>query len=63
MRVFLIFLAAALLFAGAARPKVRVLVDTGHSADPLAAFPESGYLESITVERGARNAAQITSYA
>ena len=52
-----------LVFAGAARPKAKVLVDTGHSADPLAAFPESGYLESITVERGARNAAQITSYA
>ena len=32
-------------------------------ADPLAAFRESGYLERITKERSAKNAASTTSYA
>ena len=31
--------------------------------DPLSAFRESGYLEKITAERGAKNAAAVTSYA
>lgn len=32
-------------------------------ADPLAAFRESGYLERITAERGARNSALASTYA
>ena len=30
---------------------------------PIAAFRESGYLETITRERGARNLSSVTSYA
>ena len=35
----------------------------GLPADPFAAFRESGYLETITRERGARNLSSVTSYA
>ena len=35
----------------------------GLPADPIAAFRESGYLQRITTEREAKNAATITSYA
>jgi L-rhamnose isomerase/sugar isomerase len=35
----------------------------GLPADPLAAFRESGYLEKITAERSAKNAAAVSSYA
>jgi L-rhamnose isomerase/sugar isomerase len=35
----------------------------GLAADPLEAFRESGYLERISQERGARNAASVTAYA
>jgi L-rhamnose isomerase/sugar isomerase len=35
----------------------------GLPEDPLQAFRESGYLERITVERRARNAAGVSSYA
>ena len=47
---------------------VRPLVDAwatarGLPADPLRAFRESGYLETITRERGDRNLSSVTSYA
>jgi L-rhamnose isomerase / sugar isomerase len=35
----------------------------GLAADPLAALRESGYVERITAERGAKNAAAVSSYA
>jgi L-rhamnose isomerase/sugar isomerase len=35
----------------------------GLPADPYAAFRESGYLEAITRQRGARNLSSVTSYA
>jgi L-rhamnose isomerase/sugar isomerase len=51
-------------FATDTRPLVRAW---GHArglpADPLAAFRESGYLETITRQRGARNLSSVTSYA
>jgi L-rhamnose isomerase/sugar isomerase len=33
------------------------------SAEPLAALRESGYVEAISRERGARNANSVSSYA
>ncbi len=38
-------------------------VARGLPADPLEAFRESGYLERITAERAAHNAASVTAYA
>ncbi len=35
----------------------------GLPADPLRAFLESGYLDRITKERGARNLSSVSSYA
>ena len=35
----------------------------GLPEDPLLALAESGYIEKITAERGARNMKSITSYA
>ena len=51
-------------FATDARPLVRAWATVrGLPADPFAAFRESGYLETITRERGARNLSSVTSYA
>ena len=38
-------------------------VSKGLAADPLAGFRQSGYLERISAERGARNLASVSSYA
>ena len=38
-------------------------VSKGLAADPLAGFRQSGYLERISAERGARNMASVSSYA
>jgi L-rhamnose isomerase/sugar isomerase len=35
----------------------------GLAEDPLDAFRQSGYLEKITLERAAKNAASVTTYA
>jgi L-rhamnose isomerase/sugar isomerase len=35
----------------------------GLPADPMEAFRQSGYLEKITAERSAKNAASVSSYA
>src|SRR5262249_23478476 len=35
----------------------------GLPADPMDAFRQSGYLEKITADRGAKNAASVSSYA
>jgi L-rhamnose isomerase/sugar isomerase len=51
-------------FATDTRPLVRAwAVRHGLPADPYAAFRESGYLEAISRERGARNLSSVTSYA
>jgi L-rhamnose isomerase/sugar isomerase len=38
-------------------------VSKGLPADPMDAFRQSGYLEKITSQRSARNAASVSSYA
>ncbi len=38
-------------------------VSKGLAADPLTGFRQSGYLEKISAERGARNMAAVSSYA
>ena len=51
-------------FATDVRPAIREWrVAKGLPPDPMQAFRESGYLERITQERSARNAASLTSYA
>ena len=46
------------------RPLVREWRESkGLAAEPLAALRESGYMEKITAERGAKNAASVSSYA
>jgi L-rhamnose isomerase/sugar isomerase len=51
-------------FATDTRPLVRAWAVThGLPADPYLAFRESGYLEAISRERGARNLSSVTSYA
>ena len=51
-------------FATDVRPMVREWRSSkGLPGNPMAAFQESGYLERITTERGAKNAAVMTSYA
>jgi len=51
-------------FSSDVRPAIRDwAVSKGLPADPMDAFRQSGYLERITVERGARNAAAVSSYA
>jgi L-rhamnose isomerase/sugar isomerase len=46
------------------RPLVRAWRESrGLPADPLKALAESGYVERITRERGAKNAASVSSYA
>ncbi len=51
-------------FAVDTRPLVSAWATArGLPADPLAAFRESGYLETITTERSARNLSVATSYA
>ena len=51
-------------FSSDVRPVIRDwAASKGLPADPLDAFRQSGYLERITAERGARNRAAVTSYA
>ncbi len=51
-------------FATDVRPAVREWrVSKGLPADPLAAFRESGYLEQISLQRAAKNAAAVSAYA
>jgi L-rhamnose isomerase/sugar isomerase len=51
-------------FATDVRPAIREWRRSkGLSADPMNAFRESGYLERVTRERGARNTAAVSSYA
>ena len=55
-------------FRGAFWTDVRPLVrewreSKGLAAEPLVALRESGYVEKITAERGAKNAASVSSYA
>jgi L-rhamnose isomerase/sugar isomerase len=51
-------------FATDSRPLVTAWATArGLPADPFVAFRESGYLETITRERGDRNLASVTSYA
>jgi L-rhamnose isomerase/sugar isomerase len=51
-------------FSTDVRPAIREWAQShGLPADPLAAFRESGYLEKITAERGAKNASAVSSYA
>jgi L-rhamnose isomerase/sugar isomerase len=51
-------------FATDSRPLVTAWATArGLPADPYTAFRDSGYLEAITRERGARNLASVTSYA
>ena len=51
-------------FATDVRPAIREWRKArGLDADPLKAFRESGYQERAARERGARNAAGVTSYA
>ncbi len=46
------------------RPLVRAWREArGLAPEPLAALRESGYVEKITAERGAKNAASVSSYA
>jgi L-rhamnose isomerase/sugar isomerase len=60
--------AAEELFRGAFWRDVRPLIkewrrERGLPEDPLAALAESGYVQRVSAERGARNAAAVTSYA
>ena len=51
-------------FSADVRPAIREwAVSKGLPADPLDAFRQSGYLESITAERARRNTAAASSYA
>jgi L-rhamnose isomerase/sugar isomerase len=51
-------------FSTDVRPVIREwAVSRGLPADAMDAFRQSGYLEEITVDRGARNMASVTSYA
>jgi L-rhamnose isomerase/sugar isomerase len=51
-------------FASDVRPAIAEwAVSKGLAADPLIAFRQSGYLERISAERGARNMAAVSSYA
>jgi L-rhamnose isomerase/sugar isomerase len=51
-------------FATDTRPLVTAWATArGLPADPFAAFHESGYLDTITHARGARNLSSVTSYA
>jgi L-rhamnose isomerase/sugar isomerase len=51
-------------FSTDVRPVIREWSHSkGLPADPMDAFRQSGYLEKITAERGAKNAAAVSSYA
>jgi len=51
-------------FATDVRPAIREWRRSkGLPEDPLTAFRQSGYLQRIEHERGARNLASVTSYA
>jgi L-rhamnose isomerase/sugar isomerase len=51
-------------FAHDVRPAIREWrASKGLPENPLDAFRQSGYLERITQERGARNLSSVTSYA
>jgi L-rhamnose isomerase / sugar isomerase len=51
-------------FSTDVRPVIREwAVSKGLPADPMDAFRQSGYLEKITAERGARNMSAVSSYA
>ncbi len=51
-------------FSSDVRPVIREwAVSKGLPADPMDAFRQSGYLEKITADRGARNMSAISSYA
>jgi len=51
-------------FATDVKPVIREWREShGLPLEPLAAFRQSGYLESITAQRAARNAAAVSSYA
>src|SRR5499427_8219436 len=51
-------------FSTDVRPVVRDwAVSKGLPSDPMTAFRQSGYLERITAERSAKNAASVSSYA
>src|SRR6266849_17046 len=51
-------------FSTDVRPVIREWAESkGLPADPLDAFRQSGYLERITAERSAKNAATVSSYA
>ncbi|HYW47546.1 MAG TPA: TIM barrel protein [Bryobacteraceae bacterium] len=51
-------------FSTDVRPAIREWAESkGLPADPMDAFRQSGYLERITSERGAKNMAAISSYA
>jgi L-rhamnose isomerase/sugar isomerase len=51
-------------FSTDVRPAIREWAEAkGLPADPMEAFRQSGYLETITAERSAKNAAAVTSYA
>ena len=51
-------------FSTDVRPVIREwAVSKGLAADPMDAFRQSGYLERITAERGAKNMSTVSSYA
>jgi L-rhamnose isomerase/sugar isomerase len=51
-------------FATDVRPMIAEwAASKGLAADPLAGFRQSGYLERVSAERGARNLAAVSSYA
>jgi len=51
-------------FATDVRPMIADwAVSKGLSADPMAGFRQSGYLQRISAERGARNMSAVSSYA
>ena len=51
-------------FSTDVRPAIREwAVSKGLPADPMDAFRQSGYLERVTAERGARNMSAVSSYA
>ena len=51
-------------FAADVRPAIQEWRDSkGLPKDPMLAFRESGYLERITKDRGAKNSSSVTSYA
>jgi len=51
-------------FSSDVRPAIREWAQSkGLPADPMDAFRQSGYLERITAERGAKNMAAVSSYA